>query len=63
MKAQYDALASSGLTDEQTQNTLQVMYAQITEGDAQIEAARAQLDEARGSWIPASSRSMTAGHR
>ena len=48
VKAQYDALASSGLTDEQTQYTLQVMYAKITEGDAQIEAARAQLDEAKG---------------
>lgn len=48
VKEQYEALAASGLTDEQTQYTLQVMYAQITEGDAQIEAARAQIDEARG---------------
>lgn len=46
-KAQYDALAASGLSDEQTQQTLQFMYAQITEGEAQIEAARAQLDAAK----------------
>ncbi|MDV9963419.1 FtsX-like permease family protein [Clostridioides difficile] len=46
-KAQYEALAASGQTDEQTQQMLIAMSAQITEGEAQIEAARAQMEEAK----------------
>ncbi|MBU3875187.1 FtsX-like permease family protein [Faecalicatena sp. AGMB00832] len=46
-KEQYNALSASGMTDPQTLGTLQVLGAKITEGEQQIEAARAQVEAAR----------------
>ena len=50
VKDQYNALAASGMTDEQTLGTLQVMQEQIAQGDAQIAAASEQLSGAQAQF-------------
>lgn len=46
-KEQYNALAASGATDQQTQMMLAAMQQQIAAGDAQIQEAQIQMDAAR----------------
>lgn len=47
LKEQYDALVSSGKTDEETQITLEMLYNEIQNGEVQISQAQDQIDRAK----------------